>query len=167
MSEGRPVLGNQGNLDVLEVCACFKVRSAARAVTSLYDEALESTGLKITQFATLSVIRSRGTVRMQRLAEELGLDPSTMSRTLRPLEARELVRSGSGSDRRIRELSLTASGEKVFKECHERWTRAQGNLRDRLGEDTFTRVLEDLATVADRLNTDGGNQELNPQDSSS
>ena len=72
MSEGRPVPGNQGNLDVLEVCACFKVRSAARAVTSLYDEALESTGLKITQFATLSVIRSRGTVRMQRLAEELG-----------------------------------------------------------------------------------------------
>ena len=152
MGGSRTDLENSGKSDVLALCACFKARSAARAVTALYDESLETTGLKITQFATLSVIRSRGTVSMQRLAEELGLDPSTMSRTLRLLQARELVQSGNGADRRIRELSLTRSGEKVFLECQKRWTRAQSRLRERLGEDTFVRVLADLETVADRLN---------------
>ncbi|MEW6300271.1 MAG: hypothetical protein AB1671_21465 [Thermodesulfobacteriota bacterium] len=42
-----------------QVCACFNLRKAARAVTQLYEEVLRPTGLRVTQFALLSA-RQRG-----------------------------------------------------------------------------------------------------------
>jgi len=136
---------------LLAPCACFNARSAARAVTSLYDKALAPTGLKITQFAILAVIRMHGAVTMQQLAAELGLDPSTMSRTLRPLENQELVRTEPGADRRVKELVLTRPGQRRFRECHQLWQQAQDQLRELIGNEVFDRLVGDLATVTDRV----------------
>ena len=59
------------DLTALLGCACFNVRSAARAVTQFYDEELEDTGLRITQFAILAVIRGAGSIPMQQLGKLL------------------------------------------------------------------------------------------------
>jgi hypothetical protein len=56
----------------------------ARAITSLYDQVLDESGLRTSQFAILTSIRMHGAISMQELAAELGLDPSTMTRTLQP-----------------------------------------------------------------------------------
>lgn len=136
---------------LLAPCACFNARSAARAVTSLYDKTLEPTGLKITQFAILAVIRMHGAVTMQQLAAELGLDPSTMSRTLRPLESQDLVRTEPGADRRVKELVLTGPGQRQFRECQRLWQQAQDRLHDLIGDEVFQRLVGDLATVTSRI----------------
>ena len=136
---------------VLSPCACFNVRSAARAVTALYDRTLEPTGLKVHQFAILAVIRAGGSVSMQRLAAELGLDPSTMTRTMRPLEARALVCAGAANDRRIKELALTDDGERVFRHAYTLWQAAQDRVRELVGDDVFARLVGDLATVTSKI----------------
>ena len=88
---------------------------------------------------------------MQQLAAELGLDPSTMSRTLRPLETQDLVRTEPGVDRRVKELVLTAAGQHRFRECYGLWQRAQDRLQDLVGDDVFARLVGDLATVTTRI----------------
>lgn len=67
MKDANPELADLAR--ALKRCACFNVRSAARAVTGLYDKALEASGLRMTQLAILAVIRVHGTRTMQSLAQ--------------------------------------------------------------------------------------------------
>jgi DNA-binding MarR family transcriptional regulator len=131
----------------LSACACFNVRTAARAITDLYDRTLEPSGLRINQFAILASIFTSGGPTMQELAAGLDVDPSTMTRTLKPLETDGLVEIRSGSDRRAKELALTAKGKKKLAECHELWGDAQEALRSSVGGDRFDRLLADLGSV--------------------
>src|SRR5712691_10551422 len=73
-------------LPVLD-CACASLRRAARAVTQAYDAALQGTGLRATQFTLLQALERTGTTPQMALGELLALDPTTLSRTLRPSPA--------------------------------------------------------------------------------
>jgi DNA-binding MarR family transcriptional regulator len=131
----------------LGACACFRARTAARAITDFYDRTLEPSGLRLTQMALLAAIAASEHATMQSIASELGLDPSTMTRTLRPLEQGKLVRSRAGSDRRAKEIELTAVGRERLRAGHRCWQDAQRTLSDKLGRATFERLIADLASV--------------------
>jgi DNA-binding MarR family transcriptional regulator len=135
----------------LATCACFNARSAARVISDLYDRTLAPTGLKLSQFAILATIRQRHRATMQELAAELGLDPSTMTRTLRPLEEAGLVRTQPGGDRRAKALELTPEGDGALTRAFERWSEAQRTLRQRIGDEVFERLSSDLAAVTQAL----------------
>jgi len=139
------------NLSPLAVCACFQARSAARAITDLYDRTLEPSGLRLTQVAILGAVRRHPSVTMQELAAELGLDPSTMTRTLRPLEDGGWVEIHAGDDKRAKVLDLTASGRAKLRECGALWDRAQRELKDALGSAVFERLIGDLMKVNEVL----------------
>jgi DNA-binding MarR family transcriptional regulator len=129
-------------------CACFNARQAARAITALYDEVLEPTGLKITQFAILAAIHADADKTMQSLAADLGLDPSTMTRTLRPLLDDGLVEALAGEqDRRIKRLALTRAGRRKLGDGFGKWQQAQAQLSERLGSNVFDRLVGDLSAV--------------------
>jgi len=132
----------------LKRCACFNVRSAARAITGLYDETLEPSGLRMTQVAILAVIQAHGRRTMQLLATDLGLDPSTMTRTLQPLLDARLVRvEPTRDDARARQAVLTAKGNSRLAEAYTLWNAAQNRLRERLGNERFDRLIDDLSTA--------------------
>lgn len=133
--------------DILAPCACFRARSMARAITGLYDETLDDSGLRASQLAILAGIRTHGSVSMQTLAAELGVDPSTMTRTLVPMEREGFVASEPGEDRRVRELVLTAKGHRKLAEAGKLWSKAQKTLREKIGAERFERLLEDMAVV--------------------
>jgi DNA-binding MarR family transcriptional regulator len=133
--------------DLIAPCACFRARGMARAITSLYDATLDSSGLRATQLAILAGIRAHGAVSMNTLAAELGIDPSTMTRTLSPMEREGFVASEPGEDRRVRELVLTARGHRKLAEAEKLWAKAQKTLRDRIGKERFERLLDDMAEV--------------------
>lgn len=135
----------------LSSCACFNTRGAARAVTAFYDRTLEPSGLRTTQMAILAAIHAQGSLTMQALAAGLGLDPSTMTRTLGPLQKSELVRVRSSDDRRVRELELTSLGRRRLAQAGRLWERAQQELRSRLGARRFERLIADLAELQDAL----------------
>lgn len=150
--------------DSLMPCACFRARSMARAITGLYDETLDSSGLRTHQLAILATIRAHGAVSMQMLAAELGVDPSTMTRTLLPMEREGFVASEPGEDRRVRELALTPKGHRKLAEAGRLWSKAQKTLREKLGAERFERLLDDMAEVLSVLKDEGSAANRRPDE---
>ncbi len=68
------------------------------------------------------------------LAARLGMDRTTVTRNLRPLQARRLVRTRAGRrDARVREVSLTGKGRRVLARALPYWARAQRQMIEGLG----------------------------------
>lgn len=130
-------------------CACANLRRATRAVTQLYERELRETGLRVTQFTLLQALARRQPVAQGRLGEILALDTTTLSRTLRPLEARGWIRSEPGIDQRERLWSLTASGRKKLAGSLRRWGRAQDRLAAQLGEAGWNDLQERLVAATE------------------
>ena len=131
------------------ICACFKVRKAARAITQLYDDVLRPSGLRVTQFSILAVTRRLGPVTVTRLAEETVTDRTTLTRNLKVLSQQRLVRIVPGEDRREREVSLTDRGRAALAQAYPMWKDVQAQVAQRLGRERFRRMLSELGeTVA-------------------
>jgi len=117
-----------------EDCNCFAVRSAARHVTQFYDQLLAPAGLRATQYAVLAKLKRIGPLTVNQLANEMVMDRTTLGRNILPLERDGLIRSRRmPSDRRARELQLTAAGEKRLQAAHKRWARAQVRFENTFG----------------------------------
>lgn len=141
--------------EVLETCACFSARSAARAITTLYDDTLAAAGLRTTQLALLAAVDAARSPTMADAAGELGLDPSTMTRTLQPLLRDGLVEIERGAeDRRVRVLVLTRQGKRRLAEAGRLWRQAQATLERQLGSERFERLVADLDAVRRSLRED-------------
>ena len=122
-------------LGYVESCACHKVRMAARAVTRAYDDALRPTGLRASQLALLVAIDNNdGAISITAVAKVMGMDRSTLTRNLRPLEKEGLVAIGLEGWRRSRSLQITKKGQSRLREALPLWQRAQDSLRRNLGD---------------------------------
>jgi len=129
-------------------CACAVFRRASRAMTRAYERYLRGTGLNVAQFSLLQALAHVGPITQGRLGRLLALDSTTLSRTLRPLEAKRWLRSGSGTDRRERRLELTEAGRSRIERTIPAWERAQKGLKARLGEKRWERLLTELSMLA-------------------
>jgi DNA-binding MarR family transcriptional regulator len=117
-----------------EVCHCFSVRSAARHVTQFYDQLLEPTGLRITQYSILAMLKRLGPLTINALAKVLLTDRTTLGRNILPLERDGLIRIEQGaSDRRAKELHLTTAGEKRLQASRPAWLKAQATYESSIG----------------------------------
>src|SRR5262249_58694993 len=93
-----------------EQCNCMALRRASRRITNFYDSKLAPTGLRVTQYAILALLRQHGSVSVNSLARHLDLDRTTMGKNLRPLERMRYVKvTPSPTDGRKRMITLTAS----------------------------------------------------------
>ena len=134
-------------------CACATIRRAARAVTRLYDDELRACGLRATQYAILQALERLSPVMQSRLGRVLGLDSTTLTRTLRPLEEQGLIFSAAGDDRRERHLQLSPEGGRRLSMARAHWETAEMRLRDAVGEDRWKalpEVLDEVALAADK-----------------
>jgi DNA-binding MarR family transcriptional regulator len=130
-------------------CTCFNLRKAARAVTQLYDEFLRPSGLRVTQFSLLMVIRGLGPMRITYLAEKAVMDRTTLKRNVELLEREGLVRITPGQDARVREVSLTAAAQERLSEALPLWQKAQTHMTTQLGQGRADRLLSDLSAAVD------------------
>jgi len=130
-------------------CTCANLRKAARSVTQAYDAALQPTGLKATQFTLLATLAKRGDGPLTRLADALVMDRTTLTRNLKPLIQRGLIRIEHEEDQRVRKVSLTATGRNLFESALPQWQQIQSRILEGLGENRWFGFLEDIAaTVA-------------------
>lgn len=131
------------------------LRQASREIVrelGMLDERLEHADVTHSQCHALLELELGGALAVGELAERLRLDKSVVSRVLRALEDRKLVklREDEG-DRRVRRASLTASGRKVVARVHASSNdRVDAALRQ-LGEPERARVLEGLSLYARAL----------------
>jgi DNA-binding MarR family transcriptional regulator len=125
-------------------CACFNLRKVTRAVTQLYDDMLRPTGLRITQFSLLVVVRLAGPVGVTRLAALSVMDRTTLTRNLELLQKQGLIAVAAGADRRSRIVTITAAGNTAIAEALPLWTQAQAQVVNALGEARWAALLTDL-----------------------
>jgi DNA-binding MarR family transcriptional regulator len=130
--------------EVIESCACHKVRMAARVVTRTYDEALRPTGLRATQLAVLVAVALADAISITSLAKALGMDRSSLTRTLGPIEKDGLVVRSTEGWRRSRSLRITPKGRAVMRDALPLWEKAQSNLQRKLGHADWSLVTDGL-----------------------
>ena len=125
-------------------CLCHRTRMASRAVTRFYDEMLRSTGLRATQLAVLVAVGRDEVFSITALAKFIGMDRSTLTRNLAPLEREGLIRVGSEGWRRSRTVEMTKKGRSRLREALPFWETAQETLRQKLGSRKWPIIMADL-----------------------
>ena len=116
-------------------------------MTQVFDAALRPTGLRATQFSLLATLAKGGDAPLTRLAQTLVMDRTTLTRNLKPLLRRELIRIEQQDDQRIRNVSLTDAGKRAFKDALPRWEQVQIRISAELGQERWSGFLEDLAAT--------------------
>lgn len=110
-------------------CLGSALRRANRAVAQYYETAFRGSGMRATQFTILVTLTQTGALTMSQLAERLGLERTTLTRNLRPLESHGWVRAASDeADLRRRRVELTAAGRAAAARALPAWRRAQAGV---------------------------------------
>jgi len=114
-------------------CYCATLRQAARAATAFSEEALADSGVRVTQFTVLQVLKTASDLQTTEVGELIGIDQTTATRTLALMKKNRLVMDSTGTDRRERRWRLTALGEATFRRVQPKWELAQAMVERRLG----------------------------------
>lgn len=129
-------------------CTCLNTQRAARAVARRYDAAFRPIGLTSGQFSILAALNQDDPVSLGQLADILGLERTTLTRNLAALELAGLVRSQHGdTDKRVRGLSLTASGLAKLKVAMPLWATAQLTVQSAIKVGQWAPTQESLAQL--------------------
>ena len=111
-------------LEVRDACLCLHVQRAARALARRFNEALRPMGLTNGQFSLMMSLNRPEPPDMGAVASLLGVDRTTLTAALKPLERRGLVKIMVGpEDRRSRIMMLTAKGRKVLAGAVPIWRK--------------------------------------------
>jgi DNA-binding MarR family transcriptional regulator len=133
------------------MCVCSNLRRTSRAVTNYYDSFLgQVSDLRVSQVIVLVVLYLAGPQTINALAELLALDRTTIGRNLRPLAQQGLLTLTSGSDQRMRVVTLTAQGEETLLRVVPQWEQAQAHMVAGMGQEQVAALLAQLSTVAAR-----------------
>ncbi|MCE2967164.1 MAG: MarR family winged helix-turn-helix transcriptional regulator [Phycisphaerales bacterium] len=128
-------------------CLCAALRRASRAVTRLYDEQMQVSGLSSTQYTLLSVLSAAGPMPQHELADILAADPTTLSRVLATMHGRAWIRPHAGDDRRVKLWGIAPAGRRTLEKAEPGWKAAQERMARLLGEPAFAEVRASLLRV--------------------
>ena len=127
----------------LERQVCFALAVASRTVISVYRPVLEPMGLTHPQYLVMLALWGGEPLSVTELSRRLELDPATLSRLLRRLEAAGLVRRDRNpADERSLAVALTDRGRDLRTQALE----VPGTILQRLGME-----LDELLDLRDRL----------------
>jgi DNA-binding MarR family transcriptional regulator len=132
------------------ICNCLALRQASRYITGVYDQALNGTGLRVTQFSILYKLSALGPMTVNQMSVELVMDRTTLTRNLKPLERDELVTTGpSEHDKRERVISLSPAGKAKVKAMLPLWRKAQQAFEQQFGAVRARELRSLLRAVVD------------------
>jgi DNA-binding MarR family transcriptional regulator len=115
-------------------CNCLALRRAARGIARRYDEAFRPLDLNNGQFAMLSAIAGLQPAAIHAIGERLGMDRTTVTAALKPLQRRGLVMVGvAEDDQRGRAVRLTRAGANLLARAMPLWQSVQQEVARQLG----------------------------------
>ncbi|MGF0033213.1 MarR family winged helix-turn-helix transcriptional regulator [Bariatricus sp. SGI.154] len=130
-------------------CYCIKLRRAANIVSDIYDHCLDSMGLSITQYSLLGNLQKIESCSVTDLANYIGLERTTVVRTIRPLFSKGLISDASAPNQRNKILQLTEKGEKILEQCKILWRDAQEEVEKRIGKENADMLMKILDQIND------------------
>jgi len=129
-------------------CLVFNTRMAARAVTRRGDALLRPFGVTAAQFALLGGMLRRGGQTVTELADQNGIDRTSLTRNLDRLEKLGLIASRPAKRGNARLCDLTEAGATLVEEIVPVWTAAQTEMRELLPADDFSTTLAALKRLS-------------------
>jgi DNA-binding MarR family transcriptional regulator len=132
-------------------CYCASLRQLARAVTALYEQVLGDSGLPATQYTALQVLARVPNLSTTELAQLIGIDQTTATRTLKLIKKSGLAVDSVGNDRRERRWGLSPKGQALLRRLRPKWEAAQDAFEKRLGRAEAVALKKAAYAAASRL----------------
>lgn len=134
---------------IVEACAGWNNRLAARRITQFLDREMAGSGLTVAQFGLMAQIAVISDDTLGALAQRTGLEQSTLSRNLRTLEGEGMVEIAVvETDQRRRAVWLTETGARRLEAAIPAWRRAHARLAKLLSPDLARRLADEAAALA-------------------
>jgi DNA-binding MarR family transcriptional regulator len=128
---------------LVESCAGWNSRLAARRISQFLDRELQETGLSGAQLGLMAQIAAAADDTLGALVRSTGLEQSTLSRNLRTLEGQGLIEIAVvESDLRRRAVWLTETGARRLEAAIPLWRKAHSKLAKRLTADLPRRLAD-------------------------
>lgn len=138
-------------LDIGKTCAALYSRVFSRLVTRHYNNKLAETGLRITQFSILNAIKLYPPNSINELAELLGMERTSLQRTVEKLISKGLLQTKPTGNKRSLGLSLTAEGEEIYSEALIKWEEAHKEITELVGEEDWAETTRKLRRYSQKL----------------
>ncbi|HYG86677.1 MAG TPA: MarR family winged helix-turn-helix transcriptional regulator [Azospirillum sp.] len=133
---------------LVEACAGWNSRLAARRITQFLDREMASCGLTAAQLGLLAQIAAASDDTLGALARRTGLEQSTLSRNLRTLQGEGLIEiTVVESDLRRRAVWLTETGARRLEAAIPVWREAHAKLAERLSPDLARRLADEAESL--------------------
>src|SRR5215469_163559 len=134
---------------LIETCAGWNARVAARRITQFFDREMASSGLSLAQLGLMAQIAAAADDTLGALARRNGLEQSTLSRNLRTLESEGLIEIAiPENDLRRRAVWLTETGARRLEAAIPLWRRAGATLARRLSVPAARALARDAEALA-------------------
>jgi MarR family transcriptional regulator, organic hydroperoxide resistance regulator len=143
-------MADSDDLLALENQVCFALVTAARNIVSIYRPILEPLGLTHPQYLVMLALWEHAPRSLRELADDLALEPATLSPLVKRLENQGLVRRvRRPADERVLDIGLTDAGRSLREKALD--VPSQVMTRVGMDADGLAQLRDDLAPFAGRL----------------
>lgn len=125
-------------------CLNFNLKKAARETALIYDKIFQPLSIKSTQFSILVGVAFFTESSMNNLSEMLGLDRTTLTKNLKPLQRDGYLLIMQGQDRRRQIVSLTKKGESLLVRAIPLRNKMHETLVSKLGKKDYHTLISSL-----------------------
>lgn len=133
---------------ITATCPGYNLGKAYKRVTREFEHEFRDSNLSLAQFALLVNIGRDEPASGTEIANRLGSDISTLSRTIDLLVKRGLVMQKRGADRRVRVYCLTESGHGALAEAIPKWRRAKRRTLSGIEPSAWRQTLRRLRRLS-------------------
>lgn len=130
-------------------CYCINSRRLSNLITNKYDKYLQEINLTVNQYSLLVNINQLEICSVSDLANYVGLERTTLVRTLKPLFDKKLIEDISETTQRNRQIKITQKGKEVLEKGKPLWKQAQKEIEDKIGKDNILVLSEIFSKLID------------------
>lgn len=131
-------------------CFGLNINRASRVVSKKFDDAFRPLGINHWQFSLLMALHMRDGLTVSELAKVLGVDRTTVTANLKPLERKEfLTVAVDVTDARARRIALTENGVALLEEAFPLWSEVNTSIGQALSTKSGDDVLQALTAISD------------------
>ena len=127
-------------------CFCINLRRAAAS----YPISMTNHCQKRSTTSQFSLMKSLSRIQpctVTALADEMGLERTTLVRTIKPLADRGLIHNLAPAKSRNKLLSLTEDGDALMEYAASLWEEAQGAVKAYMGAEQIETLMQLLARL--------------------
>jgi len=129
----------------------FNINKTANLINSSFNQKLQLHGIALEQRATLEILEFEENVTQTKIAQILGKDKTTISRTLKTLEKKGFIRKEE-LDKRTYLIKLTNTGKEVLEKSSQTVQEFRTKVSSKLTQNEIDQLFNILNKVSSILN---------------